>query len=67
MVFPLGMYSVGGTYLGRADQLPIVDYIGSVESWIALAVWGVTFLAMLHHLATTLGVSRHKSTQNPWF
>ena len=56
VVFPLGMYGVGGQYLGQADHLPLVEYIGSDESWIALAVWVVTFVAMLHHLVTTLGV-----------
>ncbi|HET9874629.1 MAG TPA: tellurite resistance/C4-dicarboxylate transporter family protein [Mycobacterium sp.] len=55
VIFPLGMYGLGGYYLGRADHLPIVFYIGSVESWIALAAWSVTFLAMLHHLVRTLG------------
>jgi tellurite resistance protein TehA-like permease len=55
MIFPLGMYGVGGHYLGQADRLPIVYYIGSTESWIALAAWGITFLAMLHHLVNTLG------------
>lgn len=54
VVFPLGMYGVGGHYLGQADQLPIVERIGYVESWIALAVWAVTFLAMVRHLFLTL-------------
>ncbi|KLI05747.1 tellurite resistance protein permease [Mycolicibacterium conceptionense] len=54
VVFPLGMYGVGGHYLGQADQLPIVERIGYIESWIALAVWALTFLAMLHHLFVTL-------------
>jgi tellurite resistance protein TehA-like permease len=58
VVFPLGMYGVGGTRLGRADQLPIVDYIGTGEGWFALAAWVVTFLAMLHHLVNTLGSPR---------
>jgi tellurite resistance protein TehA-like permease len=57
MIFPLGMYGVGGHYLGRADHLPIVSYIGSTEGWIALAAWGITFVAMLHHLVNTLGPS----------
>ncbi|MBX8692259.1 tellurite resistance protein permease, partial [Mycobacterium sp. 20091114027_K0903767] len=51
---PLGMYGVGGHYLGQADQLPIVEYIGYTESWIALAVWAVVFVAMLRHLFLTL-------------
>ncbi|MBS9534999.1 tellurite resistance/C4-dicarboxylate transporter family protein [Mycobacterium sp. M1] len=55
VIFPLGMYGVGGKYLGTVDHLPIVYYIGSVESWIALAAWAVTFVAMLHHLVRTLG------------
>jgi tellurite resistance protein TehA-like permease len=54
VIFPLGMYGVGGDYLGQADQLPIVHQIGSVESWFALAAWAATALAMLHHLVRTL-------------
>jgi tellurite resistance protein TehA-like permease len=57
-IFPLGMYGVGGDYLGNADHLPIVRQIGSAESWIALAAWGVAFVAMLHHLARTLPFGR---------
>ncbi|WP_207946502.1 tellurite resistance/C4-dicarboxylate transporter family protein [Actinomadura sp. 7K507] len=55
VVFPLGMYGLAGHYLGTADHLPIVRVIGETEIWIALAVWTATFLAMLAHLATTLG------------
>ena len=51
IVFPLGMYGVGAHYLGRADHLPIVETIGDLESWIALAVWTIAFIAMLRHLA----------------
>jgi tellurite resistance protein TehA-like permease len=58
VVFPLGMYGVGGHYLGQADHRPIVENIGYVESWVALAVWALTFLAMLRHLAITLTSSR---------
>ena len=47
IVFPLGMYGVGGRYLGEADHLPIVRAIGSGEIYLALAVWAVTFLGML--------------------
>lgn len=53
MVFPLGMYGVAGQYLGAADHLPIVEGIGRSEIWVALAVWAVTFVAMLVHLART--------------
>lgn len=55
VVFPLGMYGVGGDYLGQADHLPLVERIGDAESWIAMVVWAVTFVAMLHHLVTTIG------------
>lgn len=55
VIFPLGMYGVGSHYLGQADHLPIVYYIGSVQSWIALGAWVITFVLMVHHLAVTLG------------
>lgn len=45
-MFPLGMYGVGAHYLGEANHLPIVETIGYVESWMALAVWTVVFIAM---------------------
>jgi hypothetical protein len=48
------MYGVGGHYLGQADQLPIVENIGYLEGWVALAAWAVTFVAMLRHLFLTL-------------
>lgn len=58
VVFPLGMYGVGGHYLGQADQLPIVERIGYVESWVALAVWALVFVAILRHLVLTLWLDR---------
>lgn len=61
VVFPLGMYGVGSHYLGQADHLPIVYYIGSIQSWIALAAWGIAFACMLHHLAVTLGPGARRS------
>ncbi|HEY7176513.1 MAG TPA: tellurite resistance/C4-dicarboxylate transporter family protein, partial [Micromonosporaceae bacterium] len=54
IVFPVGMYGVGCRYLGAADHLPGLDTLGAVESWIAVAVWLVTFVAMLAHLARTI-------------
>lgn len=51
IVFPLGMYSVAGTYLGLADRLPLVGAIGRTELWVAVAAWAVTFIAMLTHIA----------------
>jgi tellurite resistance protein TehA-like permease len=54
VVFPLGMYGVGGHYLGQADHLPIVQAVGANEGWVALGAWVLTFLAMLAHLVETL-------------
>ena len=50
MVFPLGMYAVAGIYLGRADSLPLVGWIGSTELWLALAVWAIVAVAMVIHV-----------------
>lgn len=65
IVFPLGMYGVGAHYLGQADHLPIVQAIGADESWVALAAWTLTFVAMLVHLVQTLALttpSEHNAT-----
>jgi tellurite resistance protein TehA-like permease len=50
MIFPLGMYAVAGIYLGRADHLPLVEWVGSHWLWIAVAAWIVTFVAMARGL-----------------
>ena len=57
IVFPLGMYAVAGIYLGRADSLPVVGAIGSIELWFAFGVWAVVFLAMVVHLWRTVVTS----------
>jgi tellurite resistance protein TehA-like permease len=54
IVFPLGMHAVSGIYLGRAIRLPVVTGLGQAETWLAVAAWGLTFAAMLGHLAWTL-------------
>ena len=46
VVFPLGMYGVGGYYLGQAGHLPIVQSFSADEGWVALAAWALAFLAM---------------------
>lgn len=63
MVFPLGMYAVAGIYLGQADLLPIVGWIGRAELWLAMAVWLLVFGAMLRHLYRT--VLRSAAGQGP--
>lgn len=47
IVFPLGMYSVAGMYLGRADSLPLVAWIGETWIWVAVAAWAATGVAMI--------------------
>lgn len=61
VVFPLGMYGVGGHFLGEADHLPVLRAIGANESWVALAAWGLTFLAMLRYLAKTAGIANGRA------
>ncbi|KRE42202.1 tellurite resistance/C4-dicarboxylate transporter family protein [Knoellia sp. Soil729] len=58
MVFPLGMYAVAGIYLGRADELPIVDWIGSAWLWVAAAAWAAVFVAMLREVVRTVSGPR---------
>lgn len=58
IVFPIGMYGVAGHYIGAADHLPIVRVIGEDETWLALAVWAITFAAMVVHLVRTLLLRR---------
>lgn len=58
MIFPLGMYAVAGIYLGRADRLPIVEWIGSQWLWVALAAWVIVFVAMGRSVALFLADRR---------
>ena len=54
MIFPLGMYAVAGIYLGRADRLPIVEWIGSTWLWVAVTAWVIVFVAMLRSITRSL-------------
>lgn len=47
MVFPLGMYSVASTNVGKVDGVPIISWIGAQWYWIALTVWAIVFCAMV--------------------
>ena len=58
MVFPLGMYSVAGIYLGRADRLPVVEAIGSWWFWVALLAWALTAIGMVRDVGTKLVQAR---------
>lgn len=55
IVFPLGMYAVASETLGNAVDLPLVAAVGRYEIWLALAVWTVSFGAMLVHVGRTVG------------
>jgi tellurite resistance protein TehA-like permease len=56
IVFPLGMYAVAGIYLGQADDLPVVEAVGSAELWVALAACVLVFVSMAVHVARTVVV-----------
>ncbi|WP_235933932.1 tellurite resistance/C4-dicarboxylate transporter family protein [Paramicrobacterium chengjingii] len=61
MVFPLGMYAVAGIYLGDADDLPIVGWIGGRFLWVALVVWAVIFVWMIASLVVASRAPRASS------
>jgi tellurite resistance protein TehA-like permease len=50
IVFPLGMYAVASRTLGATLHLPIVSTIGTVQVWVAAAVWVVVGAATATHL-----------------
>lgn len=54
MVFPLGMYAVAAMDLGTVEHLPLIERIGSVEGWVALAAFCYVFFAMCVHLDHTV-------------
>ncbi|MEO7587523.1 MAG: tellurite resistance/C4-dicarboxylate transporter family protein [Arachnia sp.] len=54
MIFPLGMYAVAGIYLGRADRLPVVEWIGSRWLWVAVVAWVIVALAMGRSIVRSL-------------
>ncbi|MCF2573380.1 tellurite resistance/C4-dicarboxylate transporter family protein [Brevibacterium sp. UCMA 11754] len=47
MVFPMGMYSVASTNVGKVDDVPVISWIGAQWYWIALTVWALVFAAMV--------------------
>ncbi len=65
VVFPLGMYSVACHYLGQVDHLPFLEAVGADESWVALAAWLLTFVAMLVHLTGPLRSQRAGTAAGP--
>lgn len=55
IVFPLGMYAVASIYLGRANHLPIVEWIGTAWIWVAITAWLTAVVGMI---STWLGRSQ---------
>lgn len=50
MVFPLGMYAVASFRLGLAAEFPPLQWISHIMMWVALAVWCLVMLGLLHTL-----------------
>ncbi|MGB3375064.1 MAG: tellurite resistance/C4-dicarboxylate transporter family protein, partial [Microbacterium sp.] len=48
MVFPLGMFAVASLSLGEADALPAAGAVGGVALIVAVIVWAVVSIGMLH-------------------
>ena len=67
VVFPLGMYGVGGYHLGQADHLPIVQSFSADEGWVAQGAWVLAFLAMplatvTMHASSSAALRRRESS-----
>lgn len=65
LVFPLGMYAAASIYLGRADDLPVVEGLGQGGLWVAFAVWLLVFTAMVRHVVNTVFRSPRATPQEP--
>lgn len=62
MVFPLGMYSVAGMYLGRANHLPFVEWVGTNWFWVGLTAWTLAAIGMVHDILGNLVFARTNPT-----
>ncbi|WP_193598397.1 tellurite resistance/C4-dicarboxylate transporter family protein [Microbacterium sp. YJN-G] len=59
MVFPIGMFAVASISLGTADELPAAGAVGRVALVVAVLVWAVVFIAMLHRAFRTVWDTLH--------
>ncbi|WP_310964682.1 tellurite resistance/C4-dicarboxylate transporter family protein [Nocardioides terrisoli] len=50
IVFPLGMYAMASTTIGKLDGLPWLADVGHVWTWVAFAAWLLTALAGVRHV-----------------
>ena len=46
-VFPFGMYAACSFVVGKADHATAITSFARIWIWVALAVWGVVFVAMI--------------------
>ena len=53
MVFPLGMYGAATYRMRAAIELDALAWLPQIELAVALTAWAITFIGLLHHLATT--------------
>ncbi|OJU40153.1 MAG: tellurite resistance protein permease [Microbacterium sp. 69-10] len=58
MVFPMGMFAVASLSLGEADALPAAGTVGGVALVVAVIVWAVVLVGMLHRVLTVLWAAR---------
>ena len=59
LVFPLGMYALASLRLSLAAEFSPLRQIADFMIWVALAVWGATFLGMAARIVR--GARRHAS------
>jgi tellurite resistance protein TehA-like permease len=57
MVFPMGMFAVASLSLGEADALPAAGIVGGVSLVVAVIVWTLVSIGMLHRLVTIIAAS----------
>lgn len=49
MAFPLAMYTIGTIQLAKALELPFLNVIPSFMVYIAMIVWFIGIIALMHH------------------